>query len=478
MQSPRILAGLSRQSIGRKFAPSLGAKNSKSSIKVDDSRPESSPQLEDRIENAARNNEAFPGGSQPENPGINSTTDDDSPNHDGVEMRATVSKRVVVTSTSAALSTTQSHGGAKKQKIIPVLGTKSEALASAVHKPNSAQGSMTRALECEKPPAVSNSNNTGNQLVAPTVRSRKVNSQSKSRSTSKISSRSETGCKLRDFEAVALLSRPHSVLPLCFGEKRSYTVYTVYLHRLPPPVGLGLRLKNVEGKAVVKGFSSPPEMSAEAVKSAAAKQTLLSALAVAGSGGGNPSTNTVANTSIRATGVSGSGPNEDENDMLPLQSQSQQNKAENPNLNPAYAAGVRINDVIVSVNNTDARTASFDRIVRALVGTGATSSSGAVTSTVTAPITSSTPYMAVGAGIDAQQGNASSVDRSESSVASIISATSGVTPASAPASGLGIGLGLGSRGMGIAAIDHIVCIRFARPDDMDDPVRAQDIVLL
>jgi C-terminal processing protease CtpA/Prc len=36
--------------------------------------------------------------------------------------------------------------------------------------------------------------------------------------------------------------------------------------------------------------------------------------------------------------------------------------------NPAYLAGVRINDVIMSVNNTDARTSSFEQVLKALGG--------------------------------------------------------------------------------------------------------------
>jgi hypothetical protein len=440
MQSPRILTGLGRQPIGRKFAPSLGAKSSKSSVNVDGCGPAaSSPSFSDRAENVMRDNETSPDEdmSQSVNLSINNTTGIEM-NRSDTEMRATARKRVIVTSTIMPVATVQQlNEGAKKQKIAPVLGAKSEALVSisTVHKPIPVQGSISRPLECENSSVVSHYNTTGNQVIAPAIRSRKASVKSKSLAPKK-SLKSETGGKLRDFEAAAALSRAHSVLPLCFGEKRGYRQYTVYLHRLPPPVGLGMRLKNVEGKAVVKGFSSPPEMSAEAVKSAAAKQTLLSALAVAGAGSAIPNANSIANSDIDSRANlssgsgSGSGPNEDENEMLSIP--ARQNKSDDPSLNPAYAAGVRVNDVIVSVNNIDARTASFDRIVRALVGTGATStststsSSGVTGSAITAPISSSASSVAsasasaiTGTGINVQHSNVSSASRDmgESSVA-------------------------------------------------------------
>ena len=43
----------------------------------------------------------------------------------------------------------------------------------------------------------------------------------------------------------------YQILPPCFGDGAAYQLYTLYLRRSPPPLGLGLRLRNVQGRAVV-----------------------------------------------------------------------------------------------------------------------------------------------------------------------------------------------------------------------------------
>ena len=166
--------------------------------------------------------------------------------------------------------------------------------------------------------------------------------------------------------------------------------------------------RNVDGKAVVRGFSLPvvisEEMKAEEANRLAVRSALQSAFQL--------KANVVSVQPppvVHREGGVHSEDREDSADDDPLTRE-----------NPAYLAGVRLNDVIMSVNNTDARSSSFEQILRALTGNTYT------------PRTIE-----------------------DTDINNITTATSGIVhPCHGQPSG--------SRGMAVAAVDHIVCVTFAR----------------
>ena len=166
--------------------------------------------------------------------------------------------------------------------------------------------------------------------------------------------------------------------------------------------------RNVDGKAVVRGFSLPvvisEEMKAEEANRLAVRSALQSAFQL--------KANVVSVQPPPVVNREGGVHSEDREDSVDDDPLTREN--------PAYLAGVRLNDVIMSVNNTDARSSSFEQILRALTGN------------------TYTPR-----------------NIEDTDINNTPTATSGIVhPCHGQPSG--------SRGMAVAAVDHIVCITFAR----------------
>ena len=172
-------------------------------------------------------------------------------------------------------------------------------------------------------------------------------------------------------------------------------------------------LRNVDGKAVVRGFSLPVVISEEAKEEESNRLAVRSALQQALQSRSTLPSSPIIKTSTeeRIEAIEEVVGSEDDDPLT--------------RDNPAYLAGVRLNDVILSVNNIDARSSSFEQILRALTGSTYTSR-------------------------NIEETHLDTVSNSNTT------ATSGIMhPCHGQPSG--------SRGMAIVAVDHIVCITFARP---------------
>ena len=172
-------------------------------------------------------------------------------------------------------------------------------------------------------------------------------------------------------------------------------------------------LRNVDGKAVVRGFSLPVVISEEAKEEESNRLAVRSALQQALQSRSTLPSSPIIKTSTeeRIEAIEEVVGSEDDDPLT--------------RDNPAYLAGVRLNDVILSVNNIDARSSSFEQILRALTGSTYTSR-------------------------NIEETHLDTVSNNNTT------ATSGIMhPCHGHPSG--------SRGMAIVAVDHIVCITFARP---------------
>jgi hypothetical protein len=150
------------------------------------------------------------------------------------------------------------------------------------------------------------------------------------------------------------ISQQNRVLPLSYGE-RGYTCFRAYLHRHQQPTGLGIRIKNIDGKAVVRGFTLPVEISEETLRAEENRQAVRSALQAHAQSQVHPESYAAhkLNTSFRLMTYPGTG----------IRVDTRVTDEVHPFNNPAYKAGVRLNDVIMSVNNIDARTSTFEVLI-------------------------------------------------------------------------------------------------------------------
>jgi hypothetical protein len=168
---------------------------------------------------------------------------------------------------------------------------------------------------------------------------------------------------------------------------------------------------------VVRGFTLPIEISEETIRAEENRQTVRSALQAHAQSQVHPDSYAAhkLNTTSRLMTYPGTG----------IRVDSRVTDEVHPFNNPAYKAGVRLNDVIMSVNNIDARTSTFEILLKALQGNAVTP--GWLGGNEDEPPTRG--------------------DNTSGIIHSCATHTSGST-----------------RGVAIVAIDHVVCVGFARPE--------------
>jgi hypothetical protein len=131
---------------------------------------------------------------------------------------------------------------------------------------------------------------------------------------------------------------PSCILPPTFGADTPFSCFDAFVQK--NPLGLGLKLKNVDEKAVVRGFA-PWRLQAAGIGHG-----------TAGSGGGGASsaTNGSGASTRRGNGSSSSS--------------SSGSSSATPSSVFLGTTEVRVNDVIVSVNNLDARAELFNTVTK------------------------------------------------------------------------------------------------------------------